>query len=83
MKRSLIVHFVSSHVVLTKFTVGSVPPVGHLSRIPILMDDGIPRDGHIYPAAGEINNAFETTFDKLLEITGAKVERISKQVTGD
>ena len=50
----------------TGFTVGAVPPVGY------------PRDGHIYPAAGEINNACETSFAMLLQITGATVCRISK-----
>jgi Cys-tRNA(Pro) deacylase len=61
------------------FPVGAVPPVGHLRPMTILMDDGLPRDGSIYPAAGEINNAFETTFEKLREMTGAKVCSISKE----
>ena len=61
------------------FTVGAVPPVGHLREIPVLMDEGFPRNGEIYPAAGENNNAFETTFDKLREMTGAKVCAISKE----
>lgn len=67
----------------TGFKVGAVPPVGHVHTIPILMDEGIPRDGFIYPAAGEINNAFETTFDELQRITGAKVGRISKEVNSE
>ena len=67
----------------TGFTVGAVPPIGHLRQILVLMDEEIPREGNIYPAAGENNNAFETTFDKLRDITGAKVCKISKQVTGD
>ena len=62
----------------TGFTVGAVPPVGHLRKIPVLMDAGIPQDGNIYPAAGEINNAFETTFEKLQKLTQAKVCAISK-----
>ena len=62
----------------TGFTVGAVPPVGHLRKILVLMDDRIPTDGNIYPAAGEINNAFETNFEMLQEITGAKVCAISK-----
>ena len=63
----------------TGFTVGAVPPIGHLQKIPVLMDEGFPRDGAIYPAAGENNNAFETTFEMLQEITRAKVCRISKE----
>ncbi len=63
----------------TGFTVGAVAPIGHLRKIPVLMDEGIPRDGCIYPAAGEDNNAFETTFEMLQELTGAKVCKISKE----
>jgi Cys-tRNA(Pro) deacylase len=63
----------------TGFTVGAVPPVGHLREIPVLMDEGIPRDGKVYPAAGENNNAFETTFDELQDLTNAKVGAISKE----
>ena len=63
----------------TGFIVGAVPPVGHLKKIPVLMDERIPREGSIYPAAGEINNAFETTFEMLKKITGAKVCRISEK----
>ena len=63
----------------TGFTVGAVPPVGHLNKIQILMDAALPRDGSIYPAAGEINNAFETSFEKLQKITGAKICSISKE----
>jgi Cys-tRNA(Pro) deacylase len=63
----------------TGFVVGAVPPVGFSRKIPVLMDEGIPREGKVYPAAGEINNAFETTFEMLKKITGAKVCRISKE----
>ena len=62
------------------FTVGAVPPVGHLREIPVLMDERIPQDGNIYPAAGENNNAFETTFEMLQKLTDAKVCAISKEV---
>jgi len=64
----------------TGFPVGAVPPLGHLKEVPVLMDDQIPREGSIYPAAGKSNNAFETTFTALLEMTGAKVVKISKEV---
>jgi len=64
----------------TGFTVGAVPPIGHLRQILVLMDEGIPRDGDIYPAAGENNNAFQTSFEMLQKITGATVCAISKEV---
>ena len=62
----------------TGFSVGAVPPLGHRRDILILMDDGIPAERFIYPAAGERNNAFETTFSELKMLTGAKVCKISK-----
>ena len=63
----------------TGFVVGAVSPVGHGKKIQILMDEALPKDGSIYPAAGEINNAFETTFEMLRQITNAIVCRISKE----
>jgi len=62
----------------TGFTVGTVPPVGYLREILVLIDENLPQDGNIYPAAGKNNNAFETTFGKLCEITGGRVCSISK-----
>jgi Cys-tRNA(Pro) deacylase len=74
------VRFASPEMVLewSGFQVGAVPPVGHLHPMTILMDEGLPRDGFIYPAAGELNNAFETTFEDLAKMTGARVCSISK-----
>lgn len=63
----------------TGFPVGAVPPLGHAGNVPVLMDEQIPSEGPIYPAAGEKNNVFETTFTELLKITGAEVCRISKE----
>lgn len=63
----------------TGFRIGTVPPVGHLKEIPVLMDEEIPRDGNIYPAAGGSSNAFETTFEMLQKITGARICNISKK----
>ena len=75
------VRFADPEMVLqwSGFPVGAVPPVGHLQPMDILMDEGLPRDGFIYPAAGELNNAFEITFEKLVEVTGARVCSISKE----
>jgi len=63
----------------TGFPVGAVPPLGHRKRIPVLMDEKIPSDGFIYPAAGKTNNAFRTTFQELREVTEATVCGISKE----
>lgn len=62
----------------TGFPVGAVPPVGYPRELPVLMDEAIPKDGFVYPAAGEANNAFEITFEELRRITGARVCGISR-----
>ena len=69
----------------TGFPVGAVPPLGHRQKIRVLMDQRIPSEGFIYPAAGRINNAFRTTFKELREVTDAQVCGISKvqQGTGE
>jgi Cys-tRNA(Pro) deacylase len=75
------VRFASPEMVLqwTGFPVGAVPPVGHAHQMIVLMDESISRDGSIYPAAGTTSNAFETTFEKLVELTGAVVCGIAKE----
>ncbi len=61
----------------TGFPVGAVPPLGHSSPITVILDDDIAREGSIYPAAGEKNNAFETSFDDLVSMTGGTVKSVS------
>jgi len=63
----------------TGFPVGAVPPVGHVKPLRVLLDENVPADGDIYPAAGEKNNAFKTTFEDLLKMTGGTVCRISQE----
>ncbi len=63
----------------TGFPVGAVPPVGHVRPLRVLLDEDIHVEGDIYPAAGEKNNAFKTTFQDLLEMTGGTVCRISRE----
>ena len=63
----------------TGYAVGSVPPVSHRQKMRILVDEDIPRDGDIYPAAGEVNNAFRTTFASLLALSGGTAAALSRQ----
>jgi Cys-tRNA(Pro) deacylase len=63
----------------TGFPVGAVPPVGHVKPLRVLLDENIPVDGDIYPAAGEKNNAFKTTFEDLLKMTGGTVCGVSRE----
>ena len=63
----------------TGFPVGAVAPVGHVRPLRVLLDEDIPVDGDIFPAAGEKNNAFKTTFQALLNMTSGTVCRISQE----
>ncbi|UCF31596.1 MAG: YbaK/EbsC family protein [bacterium] len=66
----------------TGYPVGAVPPVGHASPLPVLLDLSIAGGGKIYPAAGEMNNLFETTLEKLLGMTGGTLCAISRPREG-
>ncbi len=62
----------------TGYPVGAVPPIGHASPLVILLDEGISKEGSIYPAAGEKNNAFETTLENLKKMTNGTICTISR-----
>ena len=61
----------------TGYEVGAVPPVAHRRPTLVLVDDAIPSEGDIFPAAGEKNNAFRTSFEELVRLTGGRVCAIS------
>ena len=53
----------------TGFAVGAVSPVSLHASLPVYLDRSLKRFDIIYPAAGETNNMFSTTFDELLSLT--------------
>ena len=62
----------------TGFAVGAVSPVSLPSGLPVYLDQSLRRFNAIYPAAGETNNMFSTTFDELLSLTGGKEADLSR-----
>ncbi len=60
-------------VTIIGYAPGGVPPVGHRSRVPILIDQTLGRYEMVYAAAGAPNAIFPIPYAKLVEITGGQV----------
>ena len=50
---------------ITGFTIGGVSPVGHLNKIPIIIDNSLKRFESLYAAAGHPNCVFKIDFTNL------------------
>lgn len=62
--------FVRKH---TGFTIGGVPPVGHLQALTTFIDEDLLKHEEIWAAAGTPNAVFRLTGDDLVRATGGKV----------
>jgi prolyl-tRNA editing enzyme YbaK/EbsC (Cys-tRNA(Pro) deacylase) len=62
----------------TGFAVGAVSPVSLPANLPVYIDKSLRRFGVIYPAAGETNNMFSTTFEELLALSGGSEADLSR-----
>lgn len=58
---------------LTGFAIGGVPPVGHTTALPILIDRDLLALTTIWAAAGTPNAVFELTPGQLVALTGGDV----------
>lgn len=61
---------------LTGFSIGGVPPFGHLQPIKTLIDEDLMGYDTIYCAAGTPHTVFAVTPEKLLDLTGGEVMRL-------
>lgn len=57
----------------TGFVIGGVPPVGHLEKIEIFIDEDLLKYDEIWAAAGTPNAVFKLTPSDLVEMTGGRV----------
>jgi prolyl-tRNA editing enzyme YbaK/EbsC (Cys-tRNA(Pro) deacylase) len=57
----------------TGFSIGGVPPIGHASPIPVLIDEDLLTHGDIWAAAGTPHSVFRISADGLVKITNGKV----------
>ena len=61
---------------ITGFTIGGVSPIGHSSKINILMDNSLDRFQNLFAAAGHPNCVFKITFNNLEKITNCSIQDI-------
>ena len=54
---------------VTGFTIGGVSPIGHSTKIDILMDNSLDRFENLFAAAGHPNCVFKITFNDLKKIS--------------
>jgi len=60
----------------TGFAIGGVPPVGHLKRLPIFIDEDLLQYEEIWAAAGTPHAVFKIAPADLVRITGGRVNDI-------
>ena len=65
--------FVRQH---TGFAIGGVPPVGHLEKLDIFIDEDLLQYGEIWAAAGSPHAVFKLTPSDLIKMTGGRVTSI-------
>ena len=63
---------------ITGYTIGGVSPVGHLTKVNILIDKNLNRFNDIFAAAGHPNCIFKINFEKLTGLTNGKVEELTE-----
>jgi prolyl-tRNA editing enzyme YbaK/EbsC (Cys-tRNA(Pro) deacylase) len=62
----------------TGFTVGGVPPLGHIRPLPTLIDRSLSRFQTVYAAAGSANSIFPIPYRALVEITKGQVHDLTR-----
>ncbi len=57
----------------TGFVIGGVPPIGHLEKCEVFIDEDVLKYEEIWAAAGSPNAVFKLTPAELLKMTGGRV----------
>ena len=65
--------FVRQH---TGFAIGGVPPVGHLEKLEIFIDEDLLKHEEIWAAAGSPHAVFRLTPSDLIKMTGGRVTSV-------
>ena len=63
---------------ITGDTIGGVSPIGHLTKVNILIDNNLARFEDIFAAAGHPNCIFKINFEQLLKLTNGKIEELAE-----
>ena len=61
---------------ITGYTIGGVSPIGHLSKVNILIDKNLDRFESIFAAAGHPNCIFKINFTDLIRITNGTIKEL-------
>ena len=63
---------------ITGYIVGSMPPFGHLQKLPTFVDRAITQLDTIYGGGGDINAMMRLTPDELLRVTAGELLAVSE-----
>ena len=63
---------------ITGYTIGGVSPVGHLTKLKIILDNNLKRFSNIYAAAGHPNAVFGIDLKQFIILTSAKIEEFTE-----
>jgi Cys-tRNA(Pro) deacylase len=69
-------------ITVTGYAPGGVPPVGHRTRIPLLVDRTLQRFETVFAAAGSPNTIFPIALDILIEATNAQIADLTREPGG-
>ena len=56
---------------VTGYAIGGVPPLGHATKMKILIDETFKKFDEIWAAAGHPHFVFPTTYEELVRLSGA------------
>ena len=62
---------------VTGYVVGAMPPFGHQTRLPTIIDPDVVTHSVIFGGGGEINAMLRLTSSELLRVTGAEIASVS------
>jgi Cys-tRNA(Pro) deacylase len=62
----------------TGYAPGGVPPIGHRTHLPVLIDQTLARFETVYAAAGSANSICSMPFETLVSITNGRIADVAK-----
>ena len=63
---------------ITGYTIGGVSPVGHLTKLKIILDNNLKRYSKLYAAAGHPNAVFGIDFNQFIILTSAEIKEFTE-----
>ena len=63
---------------VTGYTIGGVSPIGHLTKVKIILDNNLKRFSKIYAAAGHPNAVFGIDFNQFILLTSAEIREFTE-----